>query len=102
LTLPVTRSHNRNDPDISVFVDDVLIPVEYLIDGRSIVQVQTGSVTYCHVELPPHAVLRAQRGYRLNRFSTMAIAANSRMVVARHSCIPTSARCGAKRSDARR
>ena len=32
-------------PDHAVFVDDVLIPVKYLIDGHSIAQVATASVT---------------------------------------------------------
>jgi hypothetical protein len=46
--------------DHAVSVDGVLIPVKYLIDGRGITQVPTASVTYYHVELPEHAVLRAE------------------------------------------
>jgi hypothetical protein len=43
-----------------VFVDDVLIPVKYLTNGSSIVQVQVERVTYHHVELAEHAVLLAE------------------------------------------
>ena len=38
-------------PDQAVFVDDVLIPVRYLIDGVSIVRERAVSVTYYHIEL---------------------------------------------------
>jgi Hint domain len=47
-------------PDHAVFVDGVLIPVRYLINGRSIVQVPVDDVTYYHVELPCHDVLLAE------------------------------------------
>ena len=43
-----------------MFIDDVLIPVKYLINGDSIAQVPTAAVTWFHVELPEHAVLRAE------------------------------------------
>jgi len=47
-------------PDHAVHVDDVLIPVRYLVNGRTIVQEQRDSVTYYHVELPAHDVLLAE------------------------------------------
>jgi hypothetical protein len=46
-------------PDHAVFVDHVLIPVKYLANGSSIVQVQVERVAYHHVELAEHAVLLA-------------------------------------------
>jgi hypothetical protein len=46
-------------PDHAVYVGEVLIPVKYLINGSSIVQVPVDEVTYYHVELPQHAVLLA-------------------------------------------
>jgi hypothetical protein len=48
-------------PDHCVYVDDVLIPIKYLINGTSIEQVQTDQITYYHVELPQHNVLLAER-----------------------------------------
>ncbi len=47
-------------PDHAVFVDGVLIPVKYLIDGRTIAQVAVDDVTYYHLELPDHDVLIAE------------------------------------------
>ena len=47
-------------PDHAVFVDDALIPVKYLINGGSVAQVATAAVTWFHVELPEHGVLRAE------------------------------------------
>jgi ELWxxDGT repeat protein len=47
-------------PDHAVFADGVLIPVRYLINGRTVVQEQAARVTYWHVELPRHAVLLAE------------------------------------------
>ncbi len=47
-------------PDHAIYVDDVLIPVKYLINGRSIVQVAVKSVTYYHVALAEHDVLFAE------------------------------------------
>ena len=43
-----------------MFVDDVLIPVKYLINGVTIEQVPVQEVTYYHVEVPHHAVLLAE------------------------------------------
>ena len=47
-------------PDHAVFVDDVLIPIRYLINGASIVQEQVERVTYYHVELAQHDVILAE------------------------------------------
>jgi len=54
-------------PDHAVFVDDVLIPVKYLVNGTSITQVQIEQVTYYHVELPEHSVLLAE-GLRVESY----------------------------------
>ncbi len=47
-------------PDHSVHVEGMLIPVRYLVNGRSIRQEQSARVTYYHVELPAHDVLLAE------------------------------------------
>jgi hypothetical protein len=47
-------------PDHAVFVDDVLIPIRYLLDGTTIAQVPCDTVTYWHVELPRHDVILAE------------------------------------------
>jgi hypothetical protein len=47
-------------PDHAVFVNNVLIPVKHLINGRTISQVQCDEVTYYHVELPQHSLLLAE------------------------------------------
>ncbi len=47
-------------PDHAVYVEDVLIPVKYLINGATIAQVPRNEVTYYHVELPEHSVLFAE------------------------------------------
>jgi hypothetical protein len=47
-------------PDHAVFVDGVLVPIRYLINGATIVQEPADSVTYWHVELPEHDVLLAE------------------------------------------
>jgi hypothetical protein len=47
-------------PDHAVFVDGVLIPVKYLIDGDAITQVQQDEVSYYHLQLPRHDVLLAE------------------------------------------
>jgi hypothetical protein len=46
-------------PDHAVFVDNVLIPIKHLINGKTIVQQQTNEVTYYHIELGEHDVLLA-------------------------------------------
>jgi hypothetical protein len=54
----------RNDlflsPDHAVFVEQVLIPIKYLINGSTIVQVPIDEVTYYHIALPRHDVLLAE------------------------------------------
>ena len=47
-------------PDHAVFVDDVLIPIRYLVNGATIAQVPVDAVTYWHVELPRHDILLAE------------------------------------------
>lgn len=47
-------------PDHAIFVNDVLIPVKYLIDGHAVCQVQTARVTYHHLELAEHDILIAE------------------------------------------
>ena len=47
-------------PDHAVLLDGVLVPVRYLLNGRSIAQVRRAQVRYLHVELPRHAVLLAE------------------------------------------
>jgi hypothetical protein len=47
-------------PDHAVFVDGVLIPVRYLLNGASIAQEPRDEVTYWHVELARHDVLLAE------------------------------------------
>jgi hypothetical protein len=44
-------------PDHAVYVEDVLIPIRYLINDTSIVQIECDAITYYHVELPRHDVL---------------------------------------------
>jgi hypothetical protein len=50
----------RLSPDHAVFIDGVLIPIRYLINGRTIVQEQVDKVTYYHVELSSHEVILAE------------------------------------------
>ena len=47
-------------PDHAVFADDVLIPVKYLINGRSIRQVRRDRIDYFHIELARHDILLAE------------------------------------------
>jgi len=47
-------------PDHAIYVRDVLIPVRYLINGSTIVQVPVERVTYYHLELVEHDVLLAE------------------------------------------
>ena len=50
----------RLSPDHSVYVDGVLIPVRYLLNGATVVQAPVAGVTYWHVELAAHDVLLAE------------------------------------------
>ncbi len=47
-------------PDHAVYVDGVLIPVRYLVNGATIRQLCVPSVTYWHLELPQHDVVLAE------------------------------------------
>ena len=47
-------------PDHAVYADGVLIPVRYLVNGRSVRQESAARATYYHVELPAHDVLLAE------------------------------------------
>ena len=47
-------------PDHAVFIDGVLIPVRYLVNGGSIRQETAQSVSYWHVELDRHSVILAE------------------------------------------
>jgi hypothetical protein len=47
-------------PDHALFIDGVLIPVRYLINGATIVQEHRCEVTYWHVELDRHDVILAE------------------------------------------
>jgi hypothetical protein len=47
-------------PDHAVYVNAVLIPVKYLINGSTITQMPAQQITYFHVELPQHDVVLAQ------------------------------------------
>jgi hypothetical protein len=46
-------------PDHAVYVNGVLIPVKYLINGTSVTQTKVDRITYYHVELDTHHVLVA-------------------------------------------
>ncbi len=47
-------------PDHAVLARGVLIPVKYLINGSTIEQIETDSVSYFHIELSQHSVLLAE------------------------------------------
>jgi hypothetical protein len=47
-------------PDHAVYADGVLIPIKYLINGTTIVQVRWRTITYYHIELPQHDVVLAE------------------------------------------
>jgi antigen 43 len=47
-------------PDHAVFVENVLVPVKYLINGTSVAQVKVAEVMYHHVELAVHDMLIAE------------------------------------------
>ena len=46
-------------PDHAVFVDDVLIPIRYLVNDTTVARVVADQVTYWHVELDRHDILLA-------------------------------------------
>ena len=47
-------------PDHAVFVEDVLIPVKYLVNGTTISQSRLDVVNYYHIELARHDVVFAE------------------------------------------
>jgi hypothetical protein len=47
-------------PDHAVFLDQVLIPIKYLINGETILQIACETVEYYHIELPVHDVVLAE------------------------------------------
>jgi autotransporter passenger strand-loop-strand repeat protein len=47
-------------PDHAVFVEQVLVPIKYLLNGTSIRQVPASAVMYYHIELERHDVLLAE------------------------------------------
>jgi hypothetical protein len=47
-------------PDHAVFTEGVLIPVRYLVNGRTVAQVAIDSINYLHVELDHHDVIVAE------------------------------------------
>jgi fibronectin-binding autotransporter adhesin len=47
-------------PDHAVFIGGVLIPIRYLVNGRTIRQVPRDKITYWHIELAEHNVLYAE------------------------------------------
>jgi autotransporter passenger strand-loop-strand repeat protein len=47
-------------PDHAIFAQGVLIPVKHLINGETVRQVEVDSITYFHIELAEHAVIRAE------------------------------------------
>ncbi|MBN8874769.1 MAG: Hint domain-containing protein [Rhodospirillales bacterium] len=47
-------------PDHAIHVEDVLVPVKYLINGTSIATTKRSRVTYYHLELDRHDVIRAE------------------------------------------
>ncbi len=47
-------------PDHAVYVNDVLIPIQHLINDTTIRQIPVDRVTYYHVELPQHDVVLAE------------------------------------------
>jgi hypothetical protein len=46
-------------PDHAVFIEDVLIPIKYLMNGETIRQIERKAVEYFHLELPAHDVVLA-------------------------------------------
>jgi len=67
-------------PDHAVYVDGVLIPIKYLVNGDTIAQVPCDSVTYYHIELPCHDVVMAE-GLAAESY----LAAADRSVFANHT-----------------
>ncbi len=47
-------------PDHSVFVEDVLIPVKFLMNGTTVAQIDARTIFYYHIELARHDVVLAE------------------------------------------
>jgi hypothetical protein len=47
-------------PDHSVFIEGVLVPVKFLVNGTTIIQIKVEAVTYFHIEVPRHDVVLAE------------------------------------------
>jgi hypothetical protein len=47
-------------PDHAIYLEGVLIPVKYLINGKTIVQTPVDEVTYYHVQLHRHDVVLSE------------------------------------------
>jgi hypothetical protein len=47
-------------PDHAAFVEDVLIAIKHLVNGTSVAQVETATVTYFHIELAPTSPMRVK------------------------------------------
>jgi hypothetical protein len=50
----------RVSPEHAIYVNQVLIPARFLVNGTTIRQVEVSEITYYHVELPRHDVLFAE------------------------------------------
>ncbi|XYD08370.1 Hint domain-containing protein [Methylobacterium sp. NMS12] len=77
-------------PDHALYLDDVLIPAEALVNGATIVKAErVESVTYWHVELDSHDVLLAEE-QRRRASSTITAAPSSTTPPAIAACTRTS------------
>ncbi len=47
-------------PDHAVFVEDVLIPIKFLLTDSTIAQIEVDHISYYHIELPRHDVVLAE------------------------------------------
>ena len=47
-------------PDHAVFVEDVLIPIKFLLTDTTIEQIDVDNISYYHIELPRHGVVLAE------------------------------------------
>jgi hypothetical protein len=47
-------------PDHAVFVEDVLVPVKYLVNGTTVAQTRPARIDYYHIELARHHVVLAE------------------------------------------